>query len=335
MTDAPRLLAPAGPTPSPATAVPGWTRPDGRRSLQLVLATLWLFDGVLQMQAYFFTHSFGAHMITMSAEGNPPLIARSILWSGRTIGHHPVEINALFALIQVGIGLGVAWRRSTKTALAVSVAWSFGVWWIGEGFGGVFSGAADPINGAPGAAVLYALVAVVLWPADRPGPRPTFVAGRAVGPVVAKALWSVLWGSLSLFAVLGANRSARGLHGLIVGQVGGEPGWMASIDRSAAGLVDHRGLGYSVVLAVLLAVVAAGVYLAPAWANATVALSMVLGLAFWVVGQDFGALFTNGATDVNSGPLLILLGLAYWSGREGDGAGAAPGLRERAAGAGG
>ncbi len=331
MTEAPRLLAPAAPAGTPAPRLPGWTRPDGRRSLQLVLATLWLFDGVLQMQAYFFTRSFGAHMITMSAEGNPPLIARSILWSGRTIGHHPVAIDAGFALIQVGIGLGIAWRRSTRTALAVSVAWSFGVWWIGEGFGGVFSGAADPINGAPGAAILYALVAVVVWPADRPGPRPRFVAGRAVGPGVAKALWSVLWASLSVFAVLGANRSARGLHALIVGQVDGEPGWMASVDRSAAGLVDHRGLGSSVVLAVLLAVVATGVYLAPAWANATVALSMALGLAFWVVGQDFGALFTNGATDVNSGPLLILLGLAYWNGRRG--AEPRPGPRERADGA--
>ena len=108
---------------------------------------------------------------------------------------------------------------------------------------------------------------------------------------------------------------------------------MASIDRSAAGLVDHRGLGCSVVLAVLLALVATGVYLAPAWANAAVALSMALGLAFWVVGQDFGALFTNGATDVNSGPLLILLGLAYWNGRGGSGAPPGPaGARRRCGG---
>ena len=39
---------------------------------------------------------------------------------------------------------------------------------------------------------------------------------------------------------------------------------------------------------------------------------MVLALCFWVVGQNFGALFTNGATDVNSGPLLVLLAVAYW-----------------------
>jgi hypothetical protein len=314
VTDAPRLLEPTEPLRISERPGPAWVRPDGRRTLQLALATLWLFDGVLQMQAYFFTRAFGAQMITMSAEGNPSVIARSILWSGRTIGHHPVEVNALFALIQVGIGLGVAWRRSTKVALAVSVVWSLGVWWLGEGFGGVFSGAADPINGAPGAVILYALAAVLLWPSDRPGPRPPFIAGRAVGPAVAKALWSALWGSLAVFAVLGANRSAHGLQDLIKGQVGGEPRWVVWIDRNAADLVDHRGLGCAVALAVLLVVVAVGVYLPPAWANATLMLSMVLGLLFWVVGQDFGTLFTNGATDVNSGPLLILLGLVYWNG---------------------
>jgi hypothetical protein len=47
-------------------------------------------------------------------------------------------------------------------------------------------------------------------------------------------------------------------------------------------------------------------------ANATVALGAVMALAFWVVGENFGALFTNGATDVNSGPLLMLLSVAYW-----------------------
>jgi hypothetical protein len=130
---------------------------------------------------------------------------------------------------------------------------------------------------------------------------------------VAKALWSVLWGSLALFAVLGANRSARGLHDLIVGDVPGEPGWVVWIDRSAAGLSDHRGLACSAVLAALLAVVAVGVYLPPRLANATLVLAIGLGLMFWVVGENFGAVFTNGATDLNSGPLLVLLALAYWN----------------------
>jgi hypothetical protein len=45
--------------------------------------------------------------------------------------------------------------------------------------------------------------------------------------------------------------------------------------------------------------------------------AMGLSVLIWVVGENFGALFTNGATDVNSGPLLILLSLAYWR-RPGD-----------------
>ncbi len=67
-----------------------------------------------------------------------------------------------------------------------------------------------------------------------------------------------------------------------------------------------------VVMAILLAIVAIGVYLPPSCANVTVVLAIVLGGAFWVVGENFGALFTNGATDVNSGPLLMLLAAAYW-----------------------
>ncbi len=315
MSDVP-LVDDTRPDLAPRRPPSGWVRPDGRRTLQLVLATLWLLDGVLQMQAYFFTRSFGTQMITMSAQGNPTVIARSILWSGRTIGHHPVAINALFALIQVGIGLGVAWRRSTKVALAVSVAWALGVWWIGEGLGGIFSGGADPINGAPGAAFLYALMAVVLWPVDRARDRSPFVAGRSVGPAMAKVLWSIVWGSLALFAVLGANRSARGLHDLIIGQSDGEPTWVVRMDRSASGLVDHRGLAYAVILAVALAAVAVGIHLPRTWANSSVALAAVLGLLFWVVGQNFGGLLTNAATDVNSGPLLVLLALAFWRGPE-------------------
>ncbi len=57
---------------------------------------------------------------------------------------------------------------------------------------------------------------------------------------------------------------------------------------------------------------AVGVYLPPGAANATLVVAVVVSLLWWVVGEDLGQLFTNGATDVNTGPLLILLALAYW-----------------------
>jgi len=290
----------------------GGARPDGRRTLQLVLATVWLIDGILQLQSFFFTKSFGLQMISGMSQGNPSVIARPIAWSGSTIGHHAALTDALFAIAQTAIAVAIAWRPTVKIGLAASVAWAVGVWWVGEGLGGVFNGTANPVNGAPGAVMIYALLAVLLWPSDRPGRSAPFIAARAVGAPIAKGLWLVLWGSLSYFAVLGANRSPRGLYNLITTEATGEPRWVAWIDHNVANLVDHRGQAVTLVLAILLLVVAVGTYLPGSFANATLVLAAVIGLTFWVVGENFGALFTNGATDVNSGPLLILLAVSYW-----------------------
>ena len=48
---------------------------------------------------------------------------------------------------------------------------------------------------------------------------------------------------------------------MIAGMTDGEPGWLAALDRGAASLVAHQGLAASIVLAIALVVVAAGVYL--------------------------------------------------------------------------
>ena len=48
---------------------------------------------------------------------------------------------------------------------------------------------------------------------------------------------------------------------MIAGMADGEPGWLAAIERHAASLVAGSGLVASIVLAVALAVIAAGVYL--------------------------------------------------------------------------
>src|SRR5581483_5259914 len=112
------------------------------------------------------------------------------------------------------IAFSIAYRRTVKAGLAISIVWSLGVWWIGEGLGGVLNGTADPTTGAPGAVILYAMAAVLLWPKERYKSPPSFVAARAVGEPIAKVLWAVLWGTLAYFAVIGPNRSARHLHTL-------------------------------------------------------------------------------------------------------------------------
>src|SRR5215469_7729506 len=172
---------------------------DARRALQLALAAIWLLDAVLQYQSFMYSKAF-TQMIGGTATGNPAAIARPITWNANLVAHHAVLINTAFATIQLLLGLGIAFRPTVRLALAASIAWAVGVWWFGEGLGGVLSGAASPLNGAPGAVILYAMLAVLLWPADRTVPAP-FAAARALGAPVARALWAVLWLSLAYFAL--------------------------------------------------------------------------------------------------------------------------------------
>ena len=179
---------------------------DLPRALQLGLAALWLLDGVLQFQPFMYTKAF-TQMLASSAAGNPAVIARPITWDASLLQHHLVPLNTIFATIQLLLGLGIALRPTVRPALAASVAWSLAVWWLGEGFGGILSGTASPVGGAPGAVILYALLAVLLSQAGRQGALAPFVAARAVGERAARALWLVLWLSLAYFALTPANRA--------------------------------------------------------------------------------------------------------------------------------
>lgn len=289
-----------------------WRPPDERRVLQLVLATIWLLDGVLQLQPFMFSRQFGADMLAPTANGNPSPVAHSILWASRVIADHSVGTDAAFAAFQILLALGIAWRPTVKAALAASVVWAGLVWWFGEGLGGVISNAATTVGGAPGAVLIYAVMAVLLWPADRAGPNPSSTAARAVGEHAARLFWLALWGVLACFALLGANRSADGLHELVAGMSSGEPRWLAGLDRHAANVLDHRGLSVSITLAVVLGIIALSAYMPRRPARALTAVAVAVAIVLWVFGENFGAIFSGTATDPNTGPLLALLALSYW-----------------------
>jgi len=289
------------------------TAPDIRRLLQLALAGIWLLDGILQYQGFMFTKGF-SEMLAGSAAGNPGIIARPITWDATLVEHHLVLLNSIFATIQLLLGLGIAWRPTLRPALAASIVWSVAVWWFGEGLGMVLTGDTNPLSGAPGAVILYALLAVLLWPANRAGWAP-FTAARAVGAPAARALWLVLWLSLAYFALLPDSRTPQGLHDMIAGMADGEPGWVAALARAGAALVAHQGLAASIILAVVLAIIAIGVYLPPPAMRATLVVALVVAAVIWVFGEAFGEIMAGGATDPNSGPLLALLALSYWPAR--------------------
>jgi hypothetical protein len=301
------------------TGTPGgapWEAPGWRRALQLALAALWLLDAVLQYQTFMFSQGF-PRMLAATAAGNPAGVAGPVTWSAHLIGTHPGAANAAFATLQLLLALGIAWRPTTRVALAASVAWALAVWWLGEGLGGVFTGTASPVSGAPGAAPLYALAAVLLWPAPKDQPErdraAPFAAAAAVGAPVARALWLVLWGAMAWLAVV-AGQGPGLLPGedQAGGMPAGDPRWLQSLASAASALVTRHPGPAGLVTAGLFACTAAGVYLPVPAARVTLCLAVLAALAMWAAGQDLGGLFTRATTDPDSAPLLVLLAAAYW-----------------------
>ncbi|MGH3630253.1 MAG: hypothetical protein ACRDRL_22775, partial [Sciscionella sp.] len=277
---------------------------------------VWLLDAALRYQPFMFTRAFATDILAPTAQGNPQVIAGPISLAAGVIADHVVLSNAAFATVQLLLGLGLLWRRSVKLALTVSIPWSLAVWWLGEGLGGVLSGSANPLTGAPGAVILYALAAILLWPTPNPPreqPTTSSVATRSpLGGITARLLWVLLWGSLAYFALQPGNRAATAPHQVISGLVDGEPGWLASLDHLIAHLLAGRGLVFSVVFAVLLVIIALGIWAPPVLTRGVLVLAILVATAIWVIGQNLGGVFTGQGTDPNSGLLLILLATAYW-----------------------
>jgi len=285
---------------------------DVQRTFQLVLATVWLLDAVLQIQPFMFTRGSNGFsgMLRGVANGNPRWIAHTITWNASVVDHHPVLTNTPFALIQFLIGFGIASKRTLKPALGLSIVWSIAVWWFAEGLGGLFSGAATPFSGGPGGVLFYAVLAVLLWPSE--GSDQPFVAARTVGVGAAKAIWTVVWGILAVLSLVGSGRSPQALHDLVAGMNSGEPGWLAHIDRVSESFFLQHGTTAAVLLAIVCGLVALRVYLPPQVAQVTLVVAIAVFAVIWVAVQNFGGVLAGGATDPNSGLLVIILALLYW-----------------------
>jgi hypothetical protein len=285
---------------------------DLQQTCRLALATAWLLDAVLQMQPIMFSRGpsgFSA-MLRATAAGNPSWIAHTITWNASIVDHHRVLTNSLFASVQFLIGFGIAWRRTSKGALALSIAWSIAVWWFGEGLGGIFHGGATPLGGGPGGVLFYGLLAVLLWPTQ--GCDKPFVAARALGVAAARVTWAIVWIGLAVLSIVGSGRSPRVLRALVVKIEVGEPGWLAHLDRSAESVLHHHGTAISISFAIASVAVAMAVYFPPRGARVLLGLAIVMWVVIWVGIQDFGGILTGRATDPDSAPLIILLVLMYW-----------------------
>jgi hypothetical protein len=303
-----------------------------RRGLQIALGAAWLADAALQLQPFMFGRGFAYQILMPAYMGSPAGVTGPALAFTRLVLHAPAAWNTAFAVTQLLLGLGLLWRPAVRAALAASIAWALAVWWFGEGLGGVLSGSASPLTGAPGAVILYALLALVAWPvqarnaeAGRPG-EPVAV-GSPLGLTGARAAWLVLWGSFAYFILQPACRAPGGLQDTFAGLASGEPGWVAAMDRGVASAAGPHGLAISIGLAVVFVAAGFGVFW-PVTTRAALALSVIAGVAIWVLGENFGGLLTGQGTDPNSGLLLILLATAFWPLSRRPAAAVSPGQRQ-------
>ena len=285
---------------------------DVQRTFQLVLATIWLLDAVLQIQPFMFTRGSSGFsgMLNGLASGNPSVVAHTITWNASVVDHQPILTNALFALIQFVIGFGITSKRTLRPALALSIVWALGVWWFGEGAGGVFLGTATPFGGGPGGVLFYAVLAVLLWPSD--GSDRPFVAAKTVGIRAAKLIWAGVWSVLAILSVVGSGRQPQALHDLVAGLNSGQPGWLTHIDNVSETFFLHHGSPAAVLLAVMCVLAAISVYVSPQFTQVMIVVTAVVFAVIWVAVQNFGGILAGGATDPNSGLLVVLLTLTYW-----------------------
>ena len=280
-----------------------------RRRLQLVLAGLWVLDGVLKLQPFMFTKDFAPMTLGVASDGAPFWLADPMNWVQRIIVSHPVGPVVVFALIELLIGFAIAYRPTVRYGLLACLCWVPFLWFFAEGLGGMTAGT-GPFGGAPGASILYGALAVLLWPTDRTG---VSEAVRFVGTRVAQIVWLVLWGLLAVLSFLPHNTAADSISTAISNNVSGTPLWYTWLLDHAASWTSGRGAEVSITLGVLLVLVALSVLAKDRRVvRAGLVLAIVISAVIWVFGEGLGMPFMGMATDPDSGPLLAIIAIVFW-----------------------
>jgi hypothetical protein len=254
-----------------------------------------------------FTSGFATQVIAPVGQGQPGFVSVPVHWVATVIAAHPAAWNVPFAAIQLLLGAGLLVRSTARVALLASIAWALGVWYFGEGLSGMASGQASMITGAPGSALLYAVLAVAAWPradATREAPAPWL-----------RVAWAVVWISGAILQLLPKQDSGRAVASAITAATGSGPAWLIHVTAAAGDWATHHGLATIVVLVAAQLVIGVGALL-PATRVPAVVLGLALTLDFWVLGQHLGMLYSGQATDPNTAAPLALMGIALVSGRD-------------------
>lgn len=301
-----------------------------RRKIQVGLGLLWFLDGALQLQKQMFTSNFANNVLAPVAQGQPRFVNGVMHFGIHIFLLHPAIFNTLIALIQLGLGVLIIWKRTAKLGIICSIFWGLFVWYVGEGLGGLASWQTLILIGAPGAALLYSIIALGVIPKKDDKNDDKHPASWLV------IVWAVLWIIGAVYQLLPGQNTVSDLSSMISGMASGAPGWLASLDIHTANLINgignsttsmsnmhmnasqitqmhttsESGFWFILLLAVVQALIGMISLLPRYWRKLAISAGIILSLIFWIIGQSLGGYYTGLATDPNSAPLFILLGIA-------------------------
>jgi hypothetical protein len=287
-----------------------------QRTLQIALGAFWIIDGLLKFQPHLFKPAFVSSVIQPMAAGQPELLGSTINHMANFLSHEATMWVAVFGLVEIGIGIGLLFRRTLKPALVTSFIWGIGIYVFGEGLGMVLTGDTSPLQGAPGAVCFYIVLGLMVWPKSETsntsnaiGTESSTAARGLFGATGSLLVWAAIWLFEALIWMFPFNRTGNSIANQMADTANGEPGWYAHLLNS----FGHAFVGAGIWVAVILAAVSLVIALGPLVSNRPqvyIGLGIGLALAYWVTGQGLGELLTGGGTDPSNGPIVALIGLA-------------------------
>jgi hypothetical protein len=279
-----------------------------RRGLQITLGVFWLIDAGLQFQPFMFSTRFATDVLSPAADGQASFVSTPAHHVAHLVGTHPVLFNAAFASVQLAIGVGLLVRRAVVPALLASIVWALAVWYLGEGLGGLTGPDAALLTGAPGAALLYAVLAAAAWPDAGENGDQQPAAWLAFA-------WAAYWIGGACLQIWHGPRTGPELAATVAEGANGTPDWLSRFDFSIARSVDHVIPAVLAGFVVFQVLIGLGGFTPRRLRQLAAVLGIVVCCGFWVVGSGLSTLFSGHATDPGTEPLVVVLAIAIFTRR--------------------
>lgn len=284
-----------------------------RKRLTQLLGILWLIDGILQLQPQMYTMNMLNGIMKPMLQGQPGAVESSLSWIVQVTTQNLTLVNLSIAVVQMLIGLSLLLGRGVKVALLVSIVWSFIVWYGGEGMSMLLTGQASALTGAPGAVLIYALLALVVYPfSPTTNPDEGGILSRQQFHRAFALFWIFMavlqlqpywWQEGQISRGISAMVGQGGLNSVLVDPV---LQWLSNITSSI-----EIPLNIALIV-VFLALGIALLFVENKHIRPVLVASIVVSLIIWYGTEAFGMIFTGMATDFNSGLLLVVIALACW-----------------------